>query len=402
MILPILIFILIICTFFLYFQLIGYPLLMSRFLTRSEKRMQKDYSYQPFITILVPTYNEGKVIKKRIENLLSQNYPTEKFEIIVVDSGSTDDTEKTAREFALNYPNVKFIQEGARRGKASAINLGIINSKGEINLVTDANDIFNDDALREIGPHFKDPQVGAVGGRVIISNRDNTLGSASSFYWDIESLIRRGETNLDSACTFSGEINAWRKSIIDADKKALTEDLDMAIRIRRQGYKIFYEPEAIAYEAGPTTEKEQITQKKRTMTGTIQCFFKHRKYLWLPRDKYSAVIFPFHKTLQIFSPLLLILASGILLYLLISQQLLISLVYILAAFVLFMSSLVVLRVKLANIRSENINSDRIKSSLPINILKFILLHEYIILLAWKDFISGKYSVTWKKAETTRI
>ncbi len=393
---------LIIFTLLLFFQFLGYPLLMARFY-KNNKKTAKDYSFEPFVSIIVPTYNEEKVIVGRINNLLSQNYPSDKFEIIIVDSDSKDNTLILAKELGEKHTNVKVVEEGERRGKASAINLGKRVAKGEIVLVTDANDVFNDNALREIVPHFKNLRIGAVGGYFILTNSSNELVSASSFYWDIESLMRRGESVFDSACTFHGEINAWRKDIIDADPGSLTEDLDMAIRIRKRGFKIVYEPNAIAYEAGPSNAKEQIIQKKRTTLGTIQSFFKFKSYLWFPRDKYSGLIYPSHKTLQIFSPFLLIGVITTLLFSLVLQELIASMIYILITGALFLISLFILNQALTDIKATNTQrSDRTSSNHIFNILKYVLLHELIILLAWKDYILKRYSVTWQKAETTRI
>ena len=362
----------------------------------------KDYSYQPFISIIIPTYNEDQVIKRRIENLLAQDYPRDKFEILVVDSGSTDATVKTAKELASDNQNVTVLTEGERKGKASAINFGKSYAKGEIVLVTDANTIYDINVLKKVAPYFKNPGIGAVGGRFILSNVDNNLVRSSSFYWELESLINRGESTLDSVCFFHGEINAWRKNIVEADTTALSEDVDMAIKIRRQGYKIAYEPDAMAYEAGPTTTREQIIQKKRTTLGVIKNFFKHKRYLWLPRDKYSGLIFPCHKTLQILSPYLLIVALAMFITLLALQKFAISIAYLSAVAILFSLSLAILNREVLGIRV--INNPKVKVALSSNlwnIFSYVLLHEFIILLAWRDFVLNRYAVTWQKAESTR-
>jgi len=247
-------------------------------ITRNRKASPKDYAFQPFISVVIPTYNEEKSIVPRIENILGQDYPGDKYEIIVVDSGSTDTTAQSVQKnFSQNH-RVKLAQEGCRRGKASAINTAKGIAKGDIILVTDANTLFEKNVLSEIGPHFKNTRVGAVGGRLILSNVDDRLVASSSFYWDIESLLRAAESKLDSACLFHGEINAWRKNLVTANTSSLSEDLDMAIKIRKQGYKIIYEANAVAYEPGPETAREQIIQKKRTALGTIQTIFKHIKY----------------------------------------------------------------------------------------------------------------------------
>lgn len=385
----------------LFWQFLGYPLLMAR-VNKKHKPPDNDYSYRPFISIIVPAYNEGTVIRRRIENLISQDYPGDKFEIIVVASGSTDDTPEIAREFEKDTSNVKVLEEDRRMGKASAINLGKSQAKGEIILVTDANTLFEENVLKEIAPHFKNPETGAVGGRFVLSNVENALLRASSFYWEIESLIRRGESILDSACLFHGEINAWRKDIIEADTGSLAEDLDMAIRIRRQGFRIVYEPGAVAYEAGPATRKEQIIQKKRTTIGTIQGFFKHKRYLWLPKDRYSGIIFHSHKTLQVFSPFLLLGALAVLIALLVLGKFVTPIACILATVIVFTVLLRLLTGEISDIRDPSDSCG--EEALPINlfgILSYVFLHEYIILLAWKDYIIKNYSVPWEKVESTR-
>jgi len=393
---------LVLFTVLVFWQFLGYPLLMAMIRKKCRRcRSGKDYSYQPFISVIVPSYNEEPVIKRRIENLLCQDYPKDKFEVVVVDSGSTDDTLEIAKNFEKSNENVRVLEEGERKGKASAINFGRSYAKGEIVIVTDANAIFNVSALREIAPHFSNPEIGAVGGRFILSNVENKLVQASSFYWELESLVRRGESAVDSACLFHGEINAWRKDIAEALITSLTEDLDMAIKIRRQGYRIAYEPDAIAYEPGPITKSEQIIQKKRAATGTIQSFFKHKRYLWLPKDKYSGFIFPSHKTLQIFSPYLLLGVLASLVTLLALREFILFMAYVLAVGVIFSLSLSILNRELLGVRATS--NPSVKAYLPslLNILSYVLLHEYIILLAWKDFVLGNYAVTWQKVESTR-
>lgn len=398
----ILIFILLIVSFILIWQFVGYPLLMAIVALRTKPK-EKDYSYQPFVSILVPTFNEEKVIARRIENLLGLNYPECGFEIIVVDSGSGDRTVGIVRDIIEKHghldPSIKIIQEKDRRGKASAINFGKKYANGEFILVTDANATFDPDVLREIMPHFKDSRVGAVGGRYCVANLDNSLASSTSFYWDLEYMMRIGESAIDSACLFHGEINAWRKDLVDADIQMISEDLDMCLSIKELGYNIDYEPGAVVYEPAATTPEDQIKQRKRTSIGTIQNLFKHRKFLILSGGWYGTLIFHSHKTLVMFSPFLLLAIPLIYVALMDYTVIALHIVFSLGIFGVLFALLLHLKSRLVEVNGNY------KGGFPVSslfkITYYVLLNEYLILLAWKDFFSGRYSVLWEKATTTR-
>jgi biofilm PGA synthesis N-glycosyltransferase PgaC len=388
-------------SFLLIWQFVGYPVLMGIVVLRAKPK-QKNYAYMPFVSIIVPAYNEQKVISQRLENLLSLDYPKDRYEIIVVESGSTDGTSETVQDTIQrnrnHTPRLKLLHEHERRGKASAINLGKQHADGDIVLVTDANSTFEENVLREMMPHFEDPKVGAVGGRYFVSNPDNVHTSSESFYWDLEYIMRSGESTLDSACLFHGEINAWRKDLAEADTDNLSEDLDIVLQIRRAGYKIEYEPEAKVYEPAATTAQDQIRQRKRTTTGTLQCIFKHLGYLVPPRDLYSLFIFPSHKGLTMLSPFLLLAIP--ILYLLARDMgiILTHLTSTLFAFVVLLGVFLLLRARLVGDTGQGTGLSI--TSLP-KIVYYVLLNEYLVFLAWIGFIFGRYSILWEKAETTR-
>ena len=398
----ILLILLLIIAFLIIWQFVGYPFLMALY-SKRKKQIKSDSNFTPFVTILVPTFNEERVIERRIDNLNRLEYPKDNYEIIVVDSGSTDNTISIVEEIirgSYSHPKVRIVKEKTRNGKASAINFGCDFAIGEIILVTDANCVFDEQVLSKIIPHFKNPVFGAVGGQFKVLNPEkNPLVASTQFYWDLEYLMRLGETELDSACLFHGEINAWRKDIVRADLKMLSEDLDMVLQIKEKGYKVAYEPEAVVYEPAPTTIEDQIKQRKRTSIGTIQCIFKHWRYLIIPRDKYRSLIFPSHKTLVVLSPFLLmafILISAILIMLGKAILVLFSAISLVLIFGLLFWGL--MRIKRKLIKNSNENANRSSIS---KLLKYVLLNEYLLLLAWRDFLLRRYSVLWEKASTTR-
>ena len=366
------------------------------------KPEKKDYSFQPFVSILVATYNEEKVIAKRIENLFTLDYPKDKYEVLVVDSGSTDRTTEIVEKFIgqsnPSQPDLKLIKEDKRRGKASAINLGKEQAKGEIILIADANSIFDKNVLREMMPHFKNPEFGAVSGRYFTFNPNDILSGSEAFYWEIEHIMMLGESFLDSISTVIGTISAWRKDLMNFRSTTISEDLDMTIQIRRNGYKIKYEPDAMVYEPSATIPEDQIKQRKRTSTGTIQNMFKHINYFLPPRNLYTLLIFPSHKILAMFSPFIL-LAIPILYIVawdigIVITHFALSL-FIFAGMLAFLTSL-----KSKLIKDEGMGSSFSISAIP-KIVYYVLLNEYLILSAWNDFIFRKYSVLWERAESTR-
>ena len=388
-------------SFLIIWQFGGYQLLMATIAIISKPK-EKNYGYQAFVSIIVSAYNEERVVENRINNLLNLDYPKDKYEIIVVESGSTDNTYQIVndvinkRKNTIN-PTIKLLREKRRKGKASAINFGQKNANGDIILGTDANTIFDKNVLKEMIPHFEDRKVGAVDGRYVVLNPDNTLTSSESFYWELESIMRMGESVLGSVCALHGKINAWRKNIVDADTDMLAEDLDMAVQIKRKGYKIQYEPNAIAYEPSAKTHKDQIIQKERIAIGRIQCFFKHRAYLVFPIDLYRLLIFPSRRTLSIFSPFIFLAIP--ILYALVNNiftivtHIILTLMIFLIVFSIFMI-----------LKSKIIKTTKSKFSLSsiFKIVYFVLFEEYIILLAWKDYIFKKYSILWEKAESARM
>jgi len=371
------------------------------FIASKPQTRKKDYSYQPFVTIIVPTYNEENAIENRIINLLNLNYPKNKYEIIIVDSNSSDQTRKIVHENILKYkhqnPFLKLVTESERKGKASAINFGKKYARGEYILVTDANCIFDKNVLREMVPHLKNPKVGGIGGRYCVSNLEGSLTQSESFYWDLENMMRFGESILDSACLYQGEINLWRKNLIKADENALSEDLDMCICTKKKGYKIEHEPKAIVYEPAAVTKEDQITQRKRTCIGTIQNIFKHYKYLFKPKDWYNTLIFPSHKILVVISPFLLL---SILLLYLISWNINIILTHLFLNILLF-SLLFGLLIKQRTKFEKTKKTYTISFSSISKIMNYVLLNEFIVLLAWKDYLFSSYSVLWKKAKSNR-
>lgn len=373
-------------------QFVGFPFLMGLIaLLKHDKK--KDYSFNIPLSIIVPTYNEESVIEERILNLYDLDYPPNLYEIIIVDSGSNDNTKdivkKISKKLSDKNPPIKLVVQPKRKGKASAINYGKKYCNNDIILVTDANAIFDKKVLKELVPFFEYDDVGGVGGRFSVSNPKNSLTSSTQFYWDLEYIMRMGESILDSVCLFHGEMHAWRKDLVHCDESIISEDLNIAIQLKKAGYKLKYVPEAVVYERAPDSSEEQIIQRTKTTVGTLQNIFKYWRYFMLPTDWYSFLIFPSHKILIILSPFLII--SIFILYILIWNFSIITtnLIFNLCIFSILFVMLMSLKSKFVEKSKFNI------SSIP-KIAYYVILNEFIVLKGWKDFIFNNYSVLWEK------
>jgi len=320
----ILYFVLYISIIFLAWTFIGFPVFLVVFSPLLKKHHFLNQAFFPKVTMVIMSYNEEKTIAKKIENSLEIDYPKDKLEIFVVDSASTDKTQsivnKVIKEFYKKNPKdkriLKLIAQPKREGKASGINYGKERASGEIIIITDGNAMMNKMAIKNIVRHFDDPKVGGVCGRFEARDLHGTsTGEGGSIYWRIERMLRSGESNLDSCIHMSGEVTAFRASVVkEVDTTQLSEDFDMAVSIRKKGFRIIYEPYAIAYEPAPTNIEDLKTQKKRIVIGTLQVLFKHKNMLFNPKyGWYGVITLTSHKLFQLLTPfaLLFVFASSI-------------------------------------------------------------------------------------------
>ena len=167
----------------------------------------------PFVSIIIPTYNEARVITQKLDNIYSQDYPRGLFEVIIVDSGSTDGTIERVREWARDHGdvNVRIIEEGVRRGKAHALNTALRHAKGGIIVITDADSLWMGDSLRNAVSWLTNNDVGAVS----CSKVPRTDRGIESEYRDYYGLLRIAESKRFSTSIFHGELAAYRRELLE-------------------------------------------------------------------------------------------------------------------------------------------------------------------------------------------
>src|ERR1700686_4966999 len=253
--------------------------------SRRRERLHSGEQYEPFVSIIVPAYNEERVIEATIRSLLNSNY--ENFEIIVVDDGSRDRTSEVVRENFGEEPLVRLCTE-PNAGKAAALNLGLRHVKGDVIVALDADTQFPGETIRALARRFADPQIGAVAGNAKVGNRINIVTRWQALeYITSQNMDRRAFASLNCIPVVPGAVGAWRRELIERcegfSSDTLAEDQDLTLRIRKLGYKIGYEESAIGWTEAPHSLKMLARQRFRWAYGTLQCLWKHRDTLFRPR-----------------------------------------------------------------------------------------------------------------------
>jgi len=271
----------------------------------------------PAVTVLIPAHNEESVIVQTVTSVLLSDLKD--IHVIVVDDGSSDKTlELLQGNFGRNEA-VQIIHQ-VNRGKAAALNNALSHAQTEIVVTIDADTEVESDAIRKLLRHFSDPTVGAVAGNVKVGNRSRWLTRWQALeYVTSQNMEKRAFDLLNCITVVPGALGAWRKKAIE-DAGGITadtvaEDADLTIAIRRLGWRVTYDEEALAWTEAPETPSALIRQRFRWTFGTLQSFWKHSSTLF--RWKYGTLgwialpnIFIFQIVLPLVSPLLDLLFLG--------------------------------------------------------------------------------------------
>lgn len=252
--------------------------------SRRRQREHMGEQYEPFVSVIVPAYNEEFVIEATIRSLLNSDY--DNFEILVVDDGSQDRTSEVVRECFSDEPLIRLFTE-ENGGKASALNLGLREAKGDVIVALDADTQFPAETIRALARRFVDPTIGAVAGNAKVGNRINIVTRWQALeYITSQNMDRRAFASLNCITVVPGAVGAWRKELIEAcggfSADTLAEDQDLTLQIRKRGYKIGYEESAIGWTEAPQTLRMLAKQRFRWAFGTLQCLWKHRDALFRP------------------------------------------------------------------------------------------------------------------------
>ncbi|MEP7380341.1 MAG: glycosyltransferase [Gemmatimonadota bacterium] len=243
--------------------------------------------YTPDVTVVVPAWNEEKVIHRTIASLLAQEYDGE-VDVVVVDDGSPDATYAVALAAYGTHPRVAILTK-SNGGKSTALNHGIARARGDIVVCLDADTIFQPDTIACLVAPLADPRVGAVAGNAKVGNRLNIVTRWQALeYVTSQNVDRRAFSLLNAITVVPGAVGAWRKALVLAaggfSHDTLAEDQDLTIAIRRMGYTVAYADRAIAWTEAPDTLGGLARQRFRWSFGTLQCAWKYRGELFRRRS----------------------------------------------------------------------------------------------------------------------
>jgi cellulose synthase/poly-beta-1,6-N-acetylglucosamine synthase-like glycosyltransferase len=317
--------------FSLVFKIVGYFIL--RITKKREKNAAKIIVDMPMVDIIVPMYNEEKVILKTIQQLLTISY--EQFVIIIVDNGSTDKSLDIVSKKYTGNPKIKILNQPIR-GKAYALNLGINSSESEFVICIDADTLVRPDIISKILPYFSDDGVGAISGYIKVGNRENLITHIQYIeYITNQNFERVVFGSINAIFIVPGAIGAFRRSVLletgGFTLETVTEDNDMTLKILNNNYVIKNASDVIGFTEAPSSIKMFFRQRVRWKIGAIQVLMKYTNAFFShPNKALSYLTIPFIWLFDILLPLFIHLVDYTLLYYLVftDQSLLVLKYYV--------------------------------------------------------------------------
>jgi poly-beta-1,6-N-acetyl-D-glucosamine synthase len=258
------------------YSYLGYPALLwvrSRWSPRPVRRG----SVLPSVSAVMVVRNEEEVIARKLENLLSLEYPADKLEVVVVSDGSSDRTSAILAEYSQDSSEgsrVRTLMKPSSEGKAAGLNNAIQIAKGEILLFTDARQQIEPAALRMLVENFSDPTVGAASGELMLGDPSTgETGKGMGLYWRIEKTIRELESAAGSVAGATGAIYCARRSLLVSaplPEGTILDDVLLPMQVVRQGSRVIFDSRARAWDSPDLGDGREFSRKVRTLSGNYQ------------------------------------------------------------------------------------------------------------------------------------
>lgn len=289
---------------FIIYTYLLYPVVLFLITLFFTKPLRKGEIF-PKISVLISVYNEEKFIEPKINNCLTLDYPADNLETIIGSDGSSDNTNSIMEKLTSN--RVIFKKWDHQRGKVSVLNDLMRFARGEIIVFSDARQMLEKNAIKELVCNFNDETIGCVSGELkLISNKHGSIGEGVILYWEYEKFLRSKESRISSMLGATGAIYAIRKNLYCfPPSNILLDDVYIPFKIIEQGYRAVFEPKSLAYDTVVDDARQEFKRKVRTLAGNWQAFFCF-KNLFNPFKSQIAFQLISHKLLRVLMPFFLV------------------------------------------------------------------------------------------------
>lgn len=284
--------------FMIFWANIGYPisiLILGKIIKRKNKTIVNN---EKSISIIITAHNEEKIIQQKLENVISLDYPKEKVEIIVTSDNSTDKTNEIVKEFIKNHPteNIKLYKVKKRMGKTNAQNEAVKIAQNDILVMTDANAIIKNDAIRELVKSFSE-NISYVTGKLEYINGDlSETSNSEKQYWDLDTKIRDIESNIQTITAGNGALYACIRKEYYNFKPIQCHDSAMPLYYALNGKRAIANHKAIAYEKAGENTKDEYKRKVRMSRIVLSSILPSIKILNVFKYKWFPYFYLGHRT----------------------------------------------------------------------------------------------------------
>jgi len=250
------------CALTIIYIYVGYPIVL-RYLPKKPIHINNN-AMQPKVTVLIPAFNESKVIEGTIKNKLAQYYPADLLQIIVISDESDDGTDEIVTNIAATDGRVSLVRQSPRQGKTSGLNLAIPKASGDIIIFSDANSHYHPDAIQHLVNCFQDPTVGYVTGKMVYVNSEGSIvGDGCSAYMKYENYMRALETEISSVVGVDGGIDAIRKELYQPMNADQLPDFVLPLKVVTQGKRVIYCDKALLNEESLSSSQSEFRMRVR-------------------------------------------------------------------------------------------------------------------------------------------
>jgi len=291
---------------FLAYTYVVYPLVILGWRILAPRRVGKRYSH-PSVSVVLVVRNDEDFIEERLRNILSQDYPRDLLEVILVPDGTTDGTLEVAR--SAGDSRVRILEAGSVAGRSEAINRGVAAAGNEIVVFGEARQRFGESAVAELTAMFHDSTVGAVSGELIVrKGSDSHMREGVGFYWKYERALRKLESRVDSIVGATRAIYGIRRELfVPISPATMIDNFLIPMRVILRGYRVIFVPRAKAYDWRAESRSHEFRRKARTLAGQFQVI-TGEKSLLDPRRNPVFLQMVSHRVTRLFVPYCLVAA----------------------------------------------------------------------------------------------